>query len=125
MATDDHSIESFEQLFAEIKQYLKLQKEFTLVKATQKLSILFSAIVLTIVFMILGVAALFYLLFSLAYVLEPYVGGLKYSFAIITLVDLLIIVVIAVFRKQLLIKPTINFLAHLLLDDEEEKKKDE
>jgi hypothetical protein len=125
MSTEDRSIESFEQLFVEIKKYLKLQKEFTLIKLTKKLAVLFATIVLAIVFLILGVAALFYFLFALAYLLEPYVGGLQSSFAIIGLFDLLIIALLYIFRKRLIIKPAINFLAHLLLDDEEEEEKDE
>jgi hypothetical protein len=120
-STEDHSIENFEQLFLEIKEYLKLQKEYTLLVLTEKLAILFSTLVLVVVFLILGIAALFYLLFGLAYLLEPYVGGLKSSFAIIVLIDLLIIAVIAVFREKLIIKPTINFLVHLFLDKKEDE----
>lgn len=122
MHYQDRSIESFEDLFVQVRQYLKLQKEYTLVQLTAKLASLLSAIVLVIVFLILGVAALFYFLLSLAYLLEPYVGGLKYSFAIIGLIDIVIILVIAANRKKWIIRPTVNFLAHLLLDEGEEVK---
>jgi ABC-type sugar transport system permease subunit len=125
MAVRDHSIESFKELLAEIKEYLKLQKEFTLIQLTEKLGIFFSALILVIVFLVLGVVALFYLLFCLAYLIEPYVGGMKGSFAIIVGVDLLIIAVIAIFRKKFIVKPIVNFLAHLLLDDEKDEVEEE
>ena len=50
---------------------------------TEKLTILLSTLIMIVVLIILGMVALFYLLFALAYVLEPLVGGLMVSFAII------------------------------------------
>lgn len=125
MSTKDRSIDSFRELITEVREYLKLQKEFTLIKLTEKLAILFTKTIMLIVFLILGLIALFYLLFCLAYALEPYVGGMKGSFAIIVGIDLLIIAVIAIFRQRLIAKPIINFLAHLLLDDDENKMKED
>ena len=61
--------------------------------------------------------ALFYLSFTLAYVLEPYVGGLTNSYAIITGGILLIGILIYAFRQKLIIQPLTNFLANLLLND--------
>ena len=60
---------------------------------------------------------LFYLSFTLAYVLEPYVGGLTNSYAIITGGILLIGILIYAFRQKLIIQPLTNFLANLLLND--------
>jgi membrane associated rhomboid family serine protease len=122
LSTKDHSIESFEQLFGEVKQYLKLQKEYSLIKLTSKLSVLLSTLLLVIVFLVLGMAALFYLLLALAYAFEPLVGSLGWSYAIIGCIALLILLLIAVFRRKLIVEPTVNFLAHLLLDDDEKKE---
>mgnify|MGYP003160160794 CR=1 FL=1 len=83
MFADDKSIENFQQLFFEFKKYLELQKEYTKLELTEKLTILLSTLIMIVVLIILGMVALFYLLFALAYVLEPLVGGLMVSFAII------------------------------------------
>ena len=82
MFADDKSIENFQQLFFEFKKYLELQKEYTKLELTEKLTILLSTLIMIVVLIILGMVALFYLLFALAYVLEPLVvrtyGKLRY-----------------------------------------------
>ena len=114
---DDKSIENFQQLFFEFKKYLELQKEYTKLELTEKLTILFSTLIMVLVLIILGMVALFYLLFALAYVLEPLVGGLMASFAIIAGINVLLIALVIIFRKQLIISPMVNFLANLFLTD--------
>ena len=117
MFADDRSIENLQQLFVEFKKYLKLQKEYTKLEITEKLSILLSALVLLSVVIILGMVALFYLSFALAYILDPLVGGLMVSFAIIAGINILIMALVIIFRKQLIISPMVNFLANLFLTD--------
>ena len=114
MFADDKSIENFQQLFFEFKKYLELQKEYTKLELTEKLTILFSTLIMILVLIILGMVALFYLLFALAYILEPLVGGLMASFAGINIV---LIFLVIIFRKQLIISPMVNFLANLFLTD--------
>ena len=117
MFTDDKSIENIQQLFAEFKKFLVLQKEYTKLELTEKLTILLSTLIMILVLTILGMVALFYLLFALAYVLEPLVGGLMASFAIIAGINILIMALFIIFRKQLIISPMVNFLANLFLTD--------
>ena len=113
MFADDKSIENFQQLFFEFKKYLELQKEYTKLELTEKLTILFSTLIMVLVLIILGMVALFYLLFAL----EPLVGGLMASFAIIAGINVLLIALVIIFRKQLIISPMVNFLANLFLTD--------
>ena len=110
MFVDDKSIENFQQLFFEFKKYTKLE-------LTEKLTILFSTLIMILVLIILGMVALFYLLFALAYILEPLVGGLMSSFAIIAGINVVLIALVIIFRKQLIISPMVNFLANLFLTD--------
>ena len=117
MFADDKSIENFQQLFFEFKKYLELQKEYTKLELTEKLTILLSTLIMIVILIILGMVALFYLLFALAYVLEPLVGGLMASFAIIADINILIMALFIIFRKQLIISPMVNFLANLFLTD--------
>ena len=104
-------------MFFEFKKYLELQKEYTKLELTEKLTILLSTLIMIVILIILGMVALFYLLFALGYVLEPLVGGLMASFAIIAGINILIMALVIIFRKQLIISPMVNFLANLFLTD--------
>ena len=121
MFADDKSIENFQQLFFEFKKYLELQKKYTKLELTEKLTILFSTLIMILVLIILGMVALFYLLFALAYILEPLVGGLMASFAIIAGINIVLIFLVIIFRKQLIISPMVNFLANLFLQTPPQK----
>ena len=76
MFADDKSIENMQQLFIEFKKYLELQKEYTKLEVTEKLSKLLSTLLLVLLVVILGVVVLFHLSFTLVYILAPLVGGL-------------------------------------------------
>lgn len=121
MFADDRSIENLHQLFIEFRKYLKLQKEYTKLELTEKLSILLSALIVLSVVIILGMVALFYLSFAVAYILGPHVGGLMVSFSLIGGFHILLILIIIAFRKQLIINPMVNFIAGLFFDNENEK----
>ena len=115
MFADDKSIENIRQLFLEFKKYLLLQKEYTRLEVTEKLSILLSTLILILLIIILGMMALFYLSFTIAYMLAPVVGGLFASFSIIAGFCILLIILLYVFRKALIINPMVKFLASLFL----------
>lgn len=117
MFATDKTIDSLQALFSEVKHYVDLQKDYVKLDITHKLTILLSTLILILVLVILGMIALLYLSFTLAYVLEPYVGGLTNSYAIITGGILILGFIIYIFRKKLIIQPLTNFLANLLLND--------
>lgn len=114
---DDKSIENMQQLFIEFKKYLELQKEYTKLEVTEKLSKLLSTLLLVLLVVILGVVVLFHLSFTLVYILAPLVGGLMMSFALITCFHILLIVLLVLFRKKLIIDPTVKLIAELFLDN--------
>ena len=113
MFADDGSIENFQQLFVDFKQYLVLQKEYTKLEVIEKLTILLSASILIILLITLGMIALFYLLFAVAYALGPLVGGLTVSFCIIAAFNVLLMLIVYVYRKKLIINPMVKFVAGL------------
>lgn len=116
MFGDDKSIDNLQQLFAEVKRYLELQKEYATLDIVEKLTIILSTLISVLIFLILGMIALLYLSFTFAYLLAPYVGGLTGSYAIITGIIILLIVIVAIFRKRFIVQPLTNFLAKLLLN---------
>jgi len=117
MFINDESIDNLQQLFVEFKKYLELQKEYTQLEITEKLTILFSTFITVIILIILGMVALFYLSFTLAYILDPIVGGLMVSFAMISCFHILLIALIVAFRKKIIINPMTKFIAGLFIDN--------
>ncbi|MCP3894402.1 MULTISPECIES: phage holin family protein [Bacteroides] len=116
MFADDKSINNLQQLFLEFKKYLELQKEYTKLELTEKLTILISTLLMVLILISLTMMTLFYLLLAFAYVLEPIVGGLMVSFAIIAAINIVLIAIVYLFRRQLIINPIVNFLAGLFLN---------
>ena len=119
MLANDKSIETLGQLFEECKKYILLQKEYMRLELVEKLTVLSSTCIMVVIAIILGMMALFYLSFSVAYILAPHVGGLTVSFAIITAFLLLLLAVVYVFRKQLIVRPLVRFMANLFMSSEE------
>ena len=117
MFSTDKTIDNLQTLFTEVKHYVDLQKDYVKLDITHKLTILLSTLILILVLVVLGMIALFYLSFTLSYVLEPLVGGLTTSYAIITGGILLLGALIYGCRQRLIIQPLTNFLANLLLND--------
>lgn len=118
MFADDNSIENIQQLFFDFKKYLELQKKYTQLEVAEKLTILLSTLILVLLVIILGMVALFYLSFTLAYyILDPIVGGLMVSFAMISCFHILLIILIVVFRKKIIINPMTKFIAGLFIDN--------
>ena len=115
MFPNDKSIENLQQLFGEVKKYLALQKEYTLLEVTEKLTILLSTLILILIVIILSMVALFYLSFTVAYLLAPVLGSVMFSFALITAIIILLIIGVISFRHTLIINPMAKFIAHLFI----------
>lgn len=121
MFSSDKNIDNLQQLFQELKKYAEAQKDYIKLELVEKLTILISTLLLVLILITLGIIALFYLSFTFAYVLEPEVGSLTASYAIITACIILLIILITCFRKKLIVHPLVNFLANLFLNNEDEK----
>lgn len=117
MFVNDKTIDNLQSLLTEVKKYIDLQKDYVKLDITHKLTILLSTLILILILVVLGMIALFYLSFTLAYVLEPLVGGLTISYAIITGGILLISLLVYLFRQRFIIQPLTDFLANLFIND--------
>lgn len=115
MFPDEKDIKDIRQLVIEFKKYLNLQKEYTKLKITEKLSLLLSWLLTILLTVVLGMTALFYLTFMLAYMMAPAVGGLIVSFCIVAGIYILLAVLLVIYRKKLIINPMIRFIGGLLL----------
>ena len=109
-------VENFQQLYDDVKKYIQLQSEYVKVEFVEKLTVLISALLIIFLVIILIMGALFYLFFSVAYLIEPIVGSMTVSFFIISAFYLLLTLDLFVFRKKLIINPLVRFLSRLFLN---------
>jgi len=114
--TDSNKINNMQDLFKHVKEYLKLQKEYIRLEVIEKITIVFSALIIILTILLLGIVALFYLSLALAYILSPIVGGLMYSFGIIACIHILLILLVLIFRRRLIVNPMARFIMKLFSD---------
>ena len=118
MFENNKTIDNLQTLLAEMKHYAELQKDYIKLDIAHKLTVLLSTLMLIFILAGLGLIALLYLSFTLAYTLEGYVGGLMNSFAIITGVVVLTCILIYLCRRQIFIQPLTRFLTNLIFDEQ-------
>lgn len=122
MSSNNSFTERFLEIWEAGKQYIELQKRYTRLEVIEKLSVLLSTLLLVLIISTLGIMFLFYLSFTLAYILEPVVGGLMGSFGIVSILVLTIIAFILLLRKQLIVNPIVKFISGLFSDAESTEK---
>jgi len=114
MLSSDKNIETIALLVDTVKKYLNVQGEYLKLNVIEKIVRLVTALTLTIVFVILGVAVLFYLSFALVYWLEP-LTGTALAFFLMALLFGGLMIMVFIFRKSWIDRPLVRFLANLLL----------
>lgn len=117
---DSQTTQNLTQLLDEVKTYVKLEKEYLTLDLVEKLSKLFSAIVLGFILMCLGIVVLFYLSFTFIYLISPFVGGLTVAYALMTVILLALLFLIYRNREKWILLPITQFVATILLRGEDE-----
>lgn len=121
----DSSSNGFQQLFADVKEYVNLQSEYLQVGLVEKLTKLLSKLMIALIAFVFIIGTLFYLLFAVAYALAPGIGFVA-SFAIIGVFFIVLLLIVLSFRKQLIINPLLKIMVDVFYEDSNEKKlKDE
>jgi hypothetical protein len=115
MLSSDKNVETIAQLVEVLKNYIGLQKEYVKLDVIDKVVKLVTALTIAIVFIILGVAVLFYLSFAIVHWLEP-LTGLGLAYFLIAMLFLILIILVCVYRKAWIERPLVRFLADTLLN---------
>lgn len=115
MLSSDKNVESIAQLVESVKNYVGLQGEYLKLDAIQKIVRLVTALTLTIVLLLLGIAFLFYLSFACVYWLEP-LTGTALAFFLIAIFFLALLILVYLNRRTWIERPLVRFLADVLLD---------
>lgn len=111
MAENDKNNTKYQQLIDDVKEYVSLQSELLQVTVIEKMTKLLAKLILFAISFVMLILFMFYVLLAIAFLLEP-VLGFAGSFAVISLVFLLILSLVLVFRKKLIVKP----LMYVLID---------
>lgn len=115
MLSSDKNVESIVQLVESVKNYVGLQGEYLKLDAIQKIVRLVTALTLTIVLLLLGIAFLFYLSFACVYWLEP-LTGTALAFFLIAIFFLALLILVFLNRRTWIERPLVRFLADVLID---------
>lgn len=116
MFSNDQNIDNLHQLYEDVKKYILLQKDYAKLEIVEKITVFISTFTMGLIVVLLGIVTLFYLLLAFAHFLAPLVGGLQFSFLIIAGIIILLMLIVYIFRKQLIINPMVHFLANLFLN---------
>ena len=122
MFSNSKNIESIGKLLLEFKKYLELQKEFVKLYATEKMTVILSAILIVTVLLLLGSIVLLFLTFALAYYLGDVLGSLSLGFGLISAFILLLTVIFYLNRNRMVIQPMARFMTKLILTKEDGSK---
>ncbi|MCD8318673.1 MAG: phage holin family protein [Paraprevotella sp.] len=121
MFSSSKNIESIGKLLLEFKKYLELQKEFVKLDATEKITVILSAVLVVAVLLLLGSIVLLFLTFALAYLLGEATGSLPVGFGIIAAFVLLLAFIFYMNRNRWVIQPLARFMTRLILAKEDDK----
>lgn len=115
--------DEFLELIEKVKEYIILNKDYTLLQMTEKLSQLLASLLLILIILGIGLCTLFFLMLSGAYALAPFVGGLSWSLLIFGFVSMIIMVIVYLNRSKWLLSPIIRFVSTLLIDGTSAERK--
>lgn len=114
MFSNDQNVESIAQLLEAFKHYIGLQSEYVRLDVIEKVVRLITAITIMAVFLLFLIIMLIYLSFAAAFALAAYTGT-ALAFCIVSGAYLLLLLLVLAYRKRLIEKPLVRFLANLLL----------
>ena len=115
MLSSDKNVESIVELIEALKEHVELQKEYLELNVIEKVVKLVTALTIAIIFIILGVAVLFYLNYAIVYWIAP-LTGLALAYFLVALFFLALLALVFAFRKQWIERPLVRFLANTLLN---------
>ena len=106
----------YSHIWDEIKKYFQCEIEYAKLTATEKLTVILTAMAVITVIIILGGMALFYMSFALVYLIESWIDSTFGAYMIVSGLLLLMLGIIIIFRKSFILDPIARFISKLFLD---------
>lgn len=111
--------QNYKQLFDSIKEYAKLEIEYSKLTLAEKMSILLSRAMIVAILLIFGAGVMLLLLWAFATWMVALTGSLWLGVLIAAVLVVLLALLVYGYRKQLIINPVTRFVTRLLLTPEE------
>jgi len=115
MFSADRNIETIEQLVKLARHYIGLQKEYVKLDIIAKSVRLLTSLLLFVIIAFILLGILTYMSFAVLFALAPSFGY-PLSFSLIAGFYFLVFIVFLIFRKVIIERPIVKFLAKVLMD---------
>ncbi|MBP5258965.1 MAG: phage holin family protein [Prevotella sp.] len=116
MFSNDRNIETIGQLVEVVKHYLGLQTEYVKLDVIEKVVRLLTVATITIILSALFMVIMIFLSLAAAAAIAKLTGGMISAWCIVALFYFIILILVLVYRKRLIERPLVNFLATLLME---------
>lgn len=120
MADDTSYTSLFGRLIQEVRQYLTLQKEYVMMDTADKLIVILSTVAIAVVCLALGVMALFFVTFALAYWIGTAIDNQPLGFLSIAILHLALLALFYYNRNKWIVQPLARIIVRLFVNKEEE-----
>lgn len=117
MAHTEEKVQTAVQLIEQVKTFYLLERKYLTIDATERITGLFSWLLLTFILIGVGLLVLMLLLITLIHALGSIIGDITYAYAIATGITLLLFALIWFNRKRLIVQPVSRIIADFLKSD--------
>lgn len=114
--TMDMELNSYSELWNEVKKYISLKADYAKLTAVEKLTILLSAITFVGILIVLSACALFFMSAALVEWLDTILACKWLANIIVCGIVLLLIIIACCFKKVLILNPVARFVTKLFLN---------
>lgn len=115
MFSTDRNIDTIEQMVKLVKHYIGLQKEYVKLDIISKTVRIVTALILFVVIAMILLGVLTYASFAVLFALAPYIGY-PLAFTLIAAFYFLVFIFLLIFKRSLIERPLVRFLAGVLFD---------
>jgi hypothetical protein len=112
--------EHFSELTDDVRRYVRLRISMLKLLLTEKLSGLFSFIVITMIFFIIFLFVVLFLSLAFIYWFRIHVGPAYWGAMIVAGFYILLAIIIYLLRVRLFVNPVVRQLSQILLEEEQE-----
>lgn len=111
---NDNQPSAFTSLYQTAIRYLQLELDYARLTAAEKLSVLLSTIALYSLIVILGVVTLLFISIGVGHLLASTIAP-HMAYLIVSAFYLLLLVLLVIFRKELIFNPAARFISKLFV----------
>ena len=117
MFSINKNVESIQKLLLEFKNYYLLQKKFIRLDTAEKLTVILSAVGISLIMLILVAFVFFFGTFAFAIYLGDELNSIPMGFAIVSGINILVLIIFYLNRKRFVVEPLTRFMGRVFLNN--------